>query len=89
MDLDNAFENLVQNINPVTPIKDKWNEISNDCKGFNYGQFNLMQKSAACDKIIGSLPIIVLSMIVLIKFSKRLYNMPNISHTYRQMVIPN
>ena len=23
-DLDNSFENLIQNLNPVTPIKDKW-----------------------------------------------------------------
>ena len=53
-DLDNAFENLIQNINPVTPIKDNWYETSNNCNGFNYGSFNLLQKSAACDKIIGS-----------------------------------
>ena len=53
-DLDNAFENLVVDSNPVTPIKDKWYEISNNCSGFSYGIFNLMQKSAACDKIIGS-----------------------------------
>ena len=53
-DLDNAFENLVVDSNPVTPIKDNWYEISNNCLGFNYGMFNLMQKSAACDKIIGS-----------------------------------
>ena len=53
-DLDNAFENLVVDSNPVTPIKDNWYEISNNCQGFNYGMFNLMQKSAACDKIIGS-----------------------------------
>ena len=25
-DLDNAFENLVSDENPVTPIKDKWHE---------------------------------------------------------------
>jgi len=53
-DLDNAFENLIIDSNPVTPIKDKWYEISNNCSGFSYGIFNLMQKSAACDKIIGS-----------------------------------
>ena len=53
-DLDNAFENLVVDSNPVTPIKDNWYEISNNCLGFNYGMFNLMQKSAACDKIIVS-----------------------------------
>ena len=53
-DLDNAFENLVVDSNPVTPIKDKWYEVTNNCSGFSYGVFNLMQKSAACDKIIGS-----------------------------------
>ena len=53
-DLDNAFENLSKNINPVTPIKDKWYEITNDCNGFPFGSFGLLQKSAACDKIIGA-----------------------------------
>lgn len=53
-DLDNSFENLIQNINPVTPIKDKWYDTSNQCNGFRYGSFNLLQRSAACDKIIGS-----------------------------------
>ena len=53
-DLDNSFENLIQNLNPVTPIKDKWYNTSNECNGFRYGSFNLLQKSAACDKIIGS-----------------------------------
>ena len=53
-DLDNSFENLIQNLNPVTPIRDKWYNASNECNGFRYGSFNLLQKSAACDKIIGS-----------------------------------
>ncbi len=53
-DLDNSFENLSKNINPVTPIKDKWYEITNDCNGFQFGSFGLLQKSAACDKIIGA-----------------------------------
>ena len=52
----------IENPDFVTPsnqefkycIKDNWYEISNNCLGFNYGMFNLMQKSAACDKIIGS-----------------------------------
>jgi len=52
-DLDNAFENILGDNNPITPIKDGWNEISNDCEPFNYGIFNLQQKSAGCDKIIG------------------------------------
>ena len=53
-DLDNTFENLSNNINPVTPIKDKWYEITNNCNGFPFGTFGLLQKSAACDKIIGA-----------------------------------
>ena len=38
----------------MTPIRDKWYNTSNECNGFRYGSFNLLQKSAACDKIIGS-----------------------------------
>ncbi|MDG2260898.1 MAG: CotH kinase family protein [Actinomycetota bacterium] len=53
-DLDNAFENIVSNVNPVTPMKDAWGEISNDCRPFAYGGFQLQQRSAACDPIIGT-----------------------------------
>lgn len=53
-DLDNAFENILFDRNPVTPVKDKWFETTNNCQGFTHGAFNLVQKSAACDKIIGS-----------------------------------
>ena len=79
-DLDNAFENLVRNVNPVTPIKDKWNEVSNNCMGFSYGQFNLRQKSAACDKIIGSFTDQIEKYDSLDnKFQNELYNMNNIN----------
>ena len=50
-DLDNAFENIISNNNPVTPIADEWGEITNNCQPFNYGAFNLPQLSAACDKL--------------------------------------
>ena len=50
-DLDNAFENIAFDVNPVTPIADGWGEISNDCRIFNYGAFNIAQRSAACDKL--------------------------------------
>lgn len=50
-DLDNAFENIVTNVNPVTPIKDKWGEITNECNPFTYGLFQNLQRSAACDKL--------------------------------------
>jgi hypothetical protein len=54
-DLDNAFDNITGPANPVTPIKDKWGEKTNDCKPFAYGQWGLTQLSAACDPIIGTL----------------------------------
>ena len=50
-DLDNAFENLTAT-NPVTFIPDKWGEISNDCKPYPYGEWEIWQRSASCDKII-------------------------------------
>jgi len=53
-DLDNAFDNLYYTKNPVIKIVDKWNKISNDCEGYFYGAGFITQKSAACDKIIGS-----------------------------------
>jgi spore coat protein CotH len=52
-DLDNAFENIIKNANPVTPIADKWGKTSNNCKPFPYESFGLFQWSAACDKLTG------------------------------------
>jgi len=79
-DLDNAFENLIQNLNPVTPIKDKWYEKSNNCNGFRYGSFNLLQKSAACDKIIGSFSSYIDKYDSLdLVFQNELFNMININ----------
>ena len=52
-DLDNAFENILSNANPVTPIADDWGETSNNCQPFPYGSFFIYQWSAACDKLIG------------------------------------
>ena len=54
-DLDNAFDNITGPANPVTPIKDKWGEKTNDCKPFAYGGWGLTQLSASCDPIIGTL----------------------------------
>ena len=54
-DLDNAFDNITGPANPVTPIKDKWGEKTNDCKPFVYGGWGLTQRSATCDPIIGNL----------------------------------
>ena len=53
-DLDNSFENILFDANPVTPVPDGWGEITDDCKSFSYGMWGLSQRSAACDKIMGS-----------------------------------
>ena len=51
-DLDNAFENIGSfNLNPVTPIADEWGNSRNNCQPFGYGEWNIPQKSAACDKL--------------------------------------
>ncbi len=52
-DLDHAFENIISNVNPVTPIGDAWGVISNNCQPFNVGFFGPKQRSAACDKLTG------------------------------------
>lgn len=54
-DMDNAFENIIRNTNPVTPVADEWGQTTNNCQSFLFGSFGLRQKSAACDKIIGGL----------------------------------
>jgi spore coat protein CotH len=54
-DLDNAFENIISNSNPVTPIADSWGDTTNNCQSFKYGEWQIYQKSAACDRIIGAL----------------------------------
>lgn len=50
-DLDNAFENIISDVNPVTPIADRWGEVSRDCEPFGHGLLNIPQRSAACDKL--------------------------------------
>lgn len=51
-DMDNAFENIIENANPVTPIADEWGEISANCQPFGTGGFfGIKQWSAACDKL--------------------------------------
>ena len=50
-DLDNAFENIGSSSNPVTPIADSWGETRSNCAPFTFGAFNLLQRSAACDKL--------------------------------------
>lgn len=50
-DLDNAFENIIENNNPVIPIADELGETSNDCSPFRHGAWGLYQWSASCDKL--------------------------------------
>ncbi len=52
-DLDNAFENIMFDANPVTPVADKWNETRANCQAFSYGSWGILQRSAACDKLMG------------------------------------
>ena len=52
-DLDNAFENIIADVNPVTPIADAWGQTRANCQPFSYGWFGLQQWSAACDKLTG------------------------------------
>ncbi len=48
-DMDNAFDNIINNANPVTPIADIWGEISNNCFPFQYP--STFQVSAASDPL--------------------------------------
>ncbi|MEL7220864.1 MAG: CotH kinase family protein, partial [Bacteroidota bacterium] len=51
-DLDNAFENIINNNNnAITAILDDWGEISNNCEPFSSIWFGLQQRSAACDPL--------------------------------------
>lgn len=53
-DLDNAFANIVEDSNPVTPIPDGIGDITFDCKPFAYGAFKLEQRSASCDPLFAA-----------------------------------
>lgn len=50
-DLDNAFSNILNDANPVTPIPDGLGDITADCEIFPYGGFGLTQRSASCDPL--------------------------------------
>lgn len=50
-DLDNAFENIVADANPVTPVADEFGEMTADCEFYPYGSFQLEQRSAVCDPL--------------------------------------
>lgn len=52
-DLDNAFENILENRNSITAIADAWGERRSDCKPFTYAHPDYKQRSAACDKLTG------------------------------------
>jgi hypothetical protein len=53
-DLDGAFENNTTP-SPYTDIADGWGEITADCEPFAHGDLDLLQRSAACDPLIGTL----------------------------------
>jgi CotH kinase protein len=53
-DLDNAFDNLVDDVNPITSIADEWGETRSDCQPFAYGPLNLLQRSAGCDPLVAA-----------------------------------
>ena len=50
-DIDHAFDNIIYDANPVTPIADGWGEITNDCEPFSSGFLGVRQRSAACDRL--------------------------------------
>ncbi len=53
-DLSGAFEHIIRNANPITPIIDKWGETSNNCKPYANGNTYFKQWSASCDKLTAS-----------------------------------
>ncbi|KAA3615790.1 MAG: hypothetical protein D8M58_16510 [Calditrichaeota bacterium] len=50
-DMDNAFENIIHNENPVTPIAGKFGDRINDCRPFKYGDLGIYQWASGCDKL--------------------------------------
>lgn len=54
-DLDNAFENILFDANPVTPIGDDWGEVTAECRPYAYGAWGLLQRSAACDPLVAAM----------------------------------
>ena len=56
-DIDNAFDglNATSVVAQFTVIADPFGEIRNDCQPFPFGSFNLNQRSAACDPLLGAL----------------------------------
>jgi len=45
--MDNAFENIISNVNPVTPIADEWGQTRSNCAPFPFGQAYIDQIRAA------------------------------------------
>ncbi len=56
-DLDNAFDALLPgtNVGSFIGIADPLGRITSDCQPFPFGGFNLPQRSAACDPLIGTI----------------------------------
>lgn len=55
-DMDNAFDVLVPGsmVGSFIQVADPFGAITDDCAPFPYGSFNLLQRSAACDPLIGT-----------------------------------
>ena len=53
-DLDNAFANIIEEVNPVIPIPDGLGEITADCGMFRYGAMGITQRSASCDPLFAA-----------------------------------
>jgi len=52
-DLDNSLRRSGIVVG-ATAIADAWGETSNDCEPFEFGQFNFLQRSAACDPLVAA-----------------------------------
>jgi len=53
-DIDNAFENLGAQPNPVTPVANAFGEITAECRPFAFGALQILQRSAACDPLFAA-----------------------------------
>lgn len=53
-DLDGAFRNISEE-DPYTALADGWGEITANCEIFSFGELDRLQRSAACDPLVGAL----------------------------------
>ncbi len=53
-DLDNAFANIIDDVNPIIPIPDGLGDITADCGVFQHGAMGFAQRSASCDPLFAA-----------------------------------